>query len=92
MSYDAETERTHKPQSSQSGWSVARLSGSRLGRGENTPEAIRARLLSEIEKLEQQLARLQQGNSPRRFALMETYQTMITTRQELLDQVEQQSF
>ncbi len=57
-------------------------------RAEASSENLRMRLRDEITKLEQQLARLQLGDNPRRFALMETYQTMITTRQELLDQVE----
>jgi len=62
--------------------------GRSLIRGESSAEHLVLRLRDEIHKLEQQLARLQHGNNPRRFALMETYQTMITTRQELLDQVE----
>lgn len=57
-------------------------------RAEASSESLRTRLRDEISKLEQQLARLQHGDNPRRFALMETYQTMIATRQELLDQVE----
>lgn len=57
-------------------------------RRDASSEELKLRLRDEIHKLEQQLAKLQHGENPRRFALMETYQTMITTRQELLDQVE----
>lgn len=57
-------------------------------RAEAQSKELRMRLRDEISRLEQQLARLQSGDNPRRFALMETYQTMIATRQELLDQVE----
>ena len=46
-------------------------------RAEASSENLRMRLRDEITKLEQQLARLQLGDNPRRFALMETYQTMM---------------
>lgn len=62
----------------------------RMGRGEGSPDAICERLRTEIKQLEHQLARLQLGTSPRRYALVDTYQSMIKTRKELLEQIEHQ--
>ena len=57
-------------------------------RSDAASETIKLRLRSEIDKLELQLARLQKGESPHRFALIETYRSMISTREDLLQQVE----
>lgn len=56
------------------------------GTGENV-DIIR-RLKGEIEKLESQLERLQSEDTPHRFSLMKTYQTMIESRKEILSQMQ----
>lgn len=77
-----------RPRSQQQGRLPMSFDGRSPLRGDTSSEVLKLRLRDEIHKLEQQLARLQHGDNPRRFALMETYQTMISTRQELLVQVE----
>lgn len=56
-------------------------------RGEGANQDIIRRLRGEIQKLESQLERLKNEDTPHRFSLMKTYQTMIESRQDILDQM-----
>ena len=56
-------------------------------RGEGANQDIIRRLRGEIQKLESQLERLQNEDTPHRFSLMKTYRTMIESRQDILDQM-----
>ncbi|WP_396587919.1 hypothetical protein [Bermanella sp. R86510] len=57
-------------------------------RGDGREQDIIKRLQSEIRKLESQLERLQVEDTPHKFSLMKTYQTMIASREELLQQMQ----
>lgn len=57
-------------------------------RGDITSDIMREKLQTEIRKLEAQLERLQGSAGEHRFALMDTYRTMIETRRTLLDEMQ----
>lgn len=57
-------------------------------RGGSCEQDIVKRLRNEIDKLESQLERLQIEDTPHKFSLMKTYKTMIASRQELLQQMQ----
>jgi len=57
-------------------------------RGEGANKDIIRRLRDEIKKLESQLERLLADETPHRFSLMKTYRTMIDSRQDILNQMQ----
>ncbi|MCP5335984.1 MAG: hypothetical protein H7A08_09900 [Oceanospirillaceae bacterium] len=56
----------------------------KLTRSDIASDIMREKLQTEIHKLEMQMERLRHTSSEHRFALMDTYRTMIETRKTLL--------